>query len=186
MIPIRIVLALVSFAASLAAQTVLVKPYVQSTDDGTGGARDTKLLVWFTDQVPGEFTVEFGAGDAARSKVSPSRIAINLDAAPSGFSVGFFSEPFRGMKLFKYTATLANLPLDGRVNYRVKLRDTVIRENSFPTRKSAAGTLRFTVAGDMADGLPDQRRISYEIWKTKPDLMLVVDRKSTRLNSSHT
>ncbi|GDY22142.1 hypothetical protein LBMAG56_34890 [Verrucomicrobiota bacterium] len=155
------------------AQTVLVKPYVQPADDGTAGPTDQKQLVWFTDQVPGEFAVEYRTGTtAAMSRATPTRAALAIaEPPPSQF---FFREPPTGHKLFKYTAALTNLALDSRVSYRVTLRGETIRTNSFATRKSPARPLRFTVAGDMADGQPDQRKIACEIAKAQPDLMLVV------------
>lgn len=75
------------------AQTVLVKPYVQPADDGTAGPTDQKQLVWFTDQVPGEFAVEYRTGTtAAMSRATPTRAALAI-AEPPPSQFFFASRP---------------------------------------------------------------------------------------------
>ena len=166
------VLVLLSFGFTARGQTVLIKPYVQPGDDGTTATHDQKLLVWFTDQVPGDFAVEYRSGTAKPARATPARGEINLAAPPP--SLYFFRDQPVAHKLFKYTATLPNLPLDARVEYRVTLRGDTVRQASFATRKSPTGSLRFTLAGDMADGFPDARKIAYQISRVQPDIMLVV------------
>ena len=153
-------------------QTVLVKPYVQPGDNPGIGPQDEKRLVWFTDQVPGEFTVDYGPAGTRPNRINPVRTSISL-AAPQASPYFFRDQPV-ARKLFKYTATLTNLPLDARIEYRVSLRDQTIRTANFPSRKSPGGSLRVTLAGDMADGFPDQRKIAFAISRLKPDLMIVL------------
>ena len=66
------VLVLLSFGFTARGQTVLIKPYVQPGDDGTTATHDQKLLVWFTDQVPGDFAVEYRSGTAKPARATPA------------------------------------------------------------------------------------------------------------------
>ena len=148
-----------ALAASLPAQTVLVKPYVQPSENTAPGNLDTKLLVWITDQRPGAFTVDYGLTAALGSTARVARVTLNISPQ---------------QQYYKYIATLPNLPLDAQVHYRVRLRSVPVRESSFATRKGPASPLRFVVVGDTADGLPESRKVAYQIARTKPEQMLIV------------
>lgn len=53
------VAALILCADPAATQTIHVLPYVQPGDGSKLGSADTKVICWVTDQVPGEFLVEY-------------------------------------------------------------------------------------------------------------------------------
>jgi hypothetical protein len=62
------------------APTVLVLPYVQPGDGATLTGSDVKVICWMTDQVLGEFVVEFAAsGGPARTAV-PTRTKLDFPA----------------------------------------------------------------------------------------------------------
>src|ERR1051325_2650379 len=60
----------------LSAQQILVKPYVQPGYDKSVPDLDQKLIVWFTDQTPGDFEVQFGAGGTNLASVKAQRQAL--------------------------------------------------------------------------------------------------------------
>jgi hypothetical protein len=68
-----------AFFPSLAhAQSVVVMPYVQSGHKDTTNGSDSKTLHWFTDQTPGEFTLEFQLPNGPWRNVAPARIALDF------------------------------------------------------------------------------------------------------------
>ena len=150
---------LVALAGSLSAQNVVIKPYVQPTESVATSEKDAKLITWVTDQKPGEFTVQFGATPSLGSSVRPERVTLNIST---------------NHRYFKYIATLADLPLDATIHYRVQLAGKTVRESSFATRKGAASPLRFVVVGDTADGKAGSRKIAFQMDRAKPDFMLIV------------
>ncbi len=146
-------------AVSLHAQTVLVKPYVQPGPGSTLTGQDAKVLLWMTDQKPGEFAVEFGATKNFGQTAAPERTPLDLNT---------------NQHYFRYTAALGNLPFDSEIFYRVKLGKKVVRESSFRTRATAEKPVRFIVVGDAGAGTKEQRKLAFEMAKTKPDSLFIV------------
>ena len=68
------------FPLSALAQSVVVMPYVQSGHNNTTISSDSKILHWFTDQTPGEFTVEFQLPNGPWHNVTPAHIALDFPA----------------------------------------------------------------------------------------------------------
>ena len=151
--------AALAFCAALSAQTILVKPYVQSGRQPMSGAADSKVITWLTDTQPGRFEVDFGIttnfGRLTRPVVTP------LDFGKEG-------------RYLKYTAYLVRLPLDGQFHYRVRLENEIIRAGTVVTRKSATNTVEFVVVGDTGDGKADERKIAYQIGRAAPEFAVIV------------
>ena len=180
-------LLLLVLASSASAQTVLVKPYVQPGDSSTDKS-DSKRLCWLTDQLPGEFVVEYEYAGGKSANVKPERIALDFDklidpkkAVPKETNdpadppekVG--SLPLeKEQHFYRYIATLANLPIDATVSYRVKLAGKVIREASFRTVASREKPIRFAVVGDLANGKEPQKTVAYRIGEEKPEFLLAL------------
>jgi hypothetical protein len=61
---------------ALQAQTIVVQPYVQAGDQNASS--DTKRILWFTDQKPGDFKVEFHVPGGKAQTVTPTRLAIDF------------------------------------------------------------------------------------------------------------
>ena len=156
---LRPLLCALALASLLPAQTVLVQPYVQPAESTATGERDTKLIVWFTDQRPAAFIVDYGTNANFGSTAQVARVTLNVTPE---------------QRFFKYIATLPDLPLDSEAHYRVRIRGGLIRAGSFSTRKSPASPLRFVVVGDAADGSTNSQQIAYQIGRTKPDSMVIV------------
>jgi predicted phosphodiesterase len=146
-------------SASLSAQTLVVKPYVQPGHGSTLDGLDSKVVSWLTDQKPGAFTVEFGTARKFDRKAEPVRTS--LDTATN-------------QHFFRYIAPLADLPWDSDVQYRVKLGRRVVREAVFRTRSSPGNPVRFIVVGDTAAGTKEQRVLAYQMAQAKADSMLIV------------
>ncbi|MEY2881637.1 MAG: hypothetical protein RLZZ15_4017 [Verrucomicrobiota bacterium] len=163
---------LVAVSLPLAAQQLLVPPYVQPGELATLDARDEKIIAWLTDQTPGDFTVEF----SVTSLTAPS----SDSAAASAASSSRTATPTRTVldlsatqHFYKYAAPLRDLPFDATVTYRVKLAGRVLHEAAFATRKSRAQPVRFAVTGDAAAGRPDARKIADAIAAARPDHLLI-------------
>lgn len=164
------------FAASLPAQNVLVKPYVQPGNGSSLKGSDVKVIAWLTDQVPGDFTVEFGPKGARMRAMKPARVA--LDFKPSVVPITDPPKPTpppeKPQRYFNYIATLSGLPFDSEIAYRVKLGDKLVREGVFRTRATARRPVRFVMVGDLADGHPSQKVIANQISLVKPDFLVAL------------
>jgi acid phosphatase type 7 len=185
-------------ALPLAAQTVLVKPYVQPGDGrGLNGA-DVKVLTWLTDQIPAEFTVEFGVKGQSMQAANAERLQLDFDPAkppkatptpkPAKTEPATSLEevkeeaikqaappiPEKAQHYFKYSATLSNLPFDSDISYRVSMSGRLVREGEFRTRATADKSFRCVLVGDIANGSPEQNGIAWQIWQQKPQFMVAL------------
>jgi acid phosphatase type 7 len=202
-LPVRVtvlaaVVALAAFQAPAArAQTVLVQPYVQPGDGRTLTGTDVKVIRWFTDQMPGEFVVEYSTPGGKVHTVRPTRFALDFplykpepkkkeavkDAKERVKKAKKSDEerdpraplpPETEQHYFRYTANLDGLPFNSDVTYRVKLGDRVVREATFRTRATADKSVRCVLVGDMAQGREVQKPVAYEISKQKPDFLVAL------------
>jgi len=173
-------------SAAVQAQVILVKPYIQPGDGGSLGAKDAKVVMWLTDQVPGDFAVEYGPPGGGVTAAKVTRIALDFKPAeadakgvvPPNLANLPKSEtppqPAVAQHYFRYSASLENLALDSHVQYRVKLKGAVVREAEFRTRASGTKPIRFIMVGDLADGKPFQNEVAFRISKTDPDFMVLL------------
>jgi hypothetical protein len=92
-------LAAVGFLSSAApAPEIVVQPYVQPSDSRDLPARDVKIIRWFTDQTPGDFTVEFQVHGGAVRSASVERIALDFPALPMKAKEKLEKKPADGVK----------------------------------------------------------------------------------------
>ncbi len=148
-----------AFCVALSAQTILVKPYVQSGHQPISGAADSKVITWLTDTQPGRFEVDFGATTNFGRLTQPIVTALNFGKEGS---------------YLKYTAYIGRLPLDGQFHYRVRLENEVLRAGTVVTRKSATNAVEFVVVGDTGDGKADERKIAFQIGRAAPEFAVIV------------
>ena len=174
-----------AFAARLSAQTILVQPYVQPGNGSALTGADVKTVMWLTDQTPGDFTVEFGEKGQPVRTAKPERVQLDFAPAkpkPQAKPAADTKEPDESAVMipevaqhyFKYTATLAGLPFDSTISYRVKLGAKVVREAAFPTRATAAKPIRFVMVGDLANGKPQQNAVAFQISRAQPQFLVVL------------
>ena len=170
-------------AQNAPAQSVLVQPYVQPGDRSTLGGTDAMAVLWVTDQVPGDFTVEFGPTNGPLRSAKASRVQFDF-APPKPKAEPPPPTPPReatkgpaangGQHFFRYTAPLNDLPFDSQVLYRVKLGARVVREASFATRASTGKTIRFVTVGDLASGQAAQNAVAYQISRVQPQFVVLL------------
>lgn len=175
-------LATLLFLPVLRAQSVLVRPYVQPGDNSKHPGTDSKKILWLTDQVPGEYSVEFNSENVATHTVVPQRVKLDFGPSkakhkPSKSEPGEEAVPEgveREQHYFKYVATLDGLPLDGAVTYRVKLGIREIGSGVFRTTASAAKPIRFVMVGDLANGQANQDAVAAQILRVKPAFVVAL------------
>jgi predicted phosphodiesterase len=188
---------LLACAPGVLGQQVVVKPYIQPSYNKAFADLDEKLVVWFTDQTAGDFEVEYGVKGEAFKTVKPQRQPLFFAPAPAGAKLtrvdrklaadegdgltetNLVEEPIplipeRDQYYFKYVAPLEKLPLDNDIQYRVKLRNQVVREGVFPSRASAEKSIRFVMVGDLANGKESQNEIAYQISLAKPRFLITL------------
>src|SRR5437868_10073834 len=179
----------------LCAQQVVVSPYVQPGYDKSAPDRDQKLIVWFTDQTPGEYEVQFNSPGVPSTSLKPQRQALYFAPAKPGAksakkekaALSNDSEgppetevaeepvpliPERDQYYFKYVTILTNLPLDTEIQYRVALGGKVIREAKFLTRSSPEKSIRFIMVGDLANGKESQNAIAFQMSQARPQFLV--------------
>jgi predicted phosphodiesterase len=179
-------------------QTVLIKPYVQPGDGSTLSGSDVKVISWFTDPTPGEFTIEYMLpGEKSAHTAAIARMALDFEASKTKEKKAATPDPKEPatsldelkekedkesypaiaegpQHLLKYTAVLANLPFDREVSYLVKLKNAVVREGKFKTRASSSQAVRAVLVGDIANGQPQQKGIAWQIAQQKPELIVAL------------
>lgn len=169
-------------AASLGAQTILVQPHVQPGDGSTLGTTDVKVVAWMTDQPPGEFVVGFDWAGQPEQTVQPRPTVLNVTPGPQSESSGPDADrappptalsPTPAQQYLTYAATLTGLPFNAEIHYRVKLKDQMIREGTFRTRKTPDQPLHFVVVGDLADDRPPHREVAAQMARAQPEFLIV-------------
>ncbi len=193
----RLILPLSALVITAHAQTVVVKPYVQPGDGASLTGADSKVLIWLTDQKPGEFTVEFGTVGKPMQQAKITRLALDFEppkpkpaapkkapepakkpAPPAAAETEHKDPPLVIREVpqhyLRYRAELTGLPFDSEISYRVKLGASVVREGSFKTRATAAKPVRFVAVGDMASAKPEQNTIAFRIAQQKPEFLIAL------------
>lgn len=185
-------------------QSVVVMPYVQPGDARSSSASDSKVLHWFTEQKPADYTVEYRVPEGKWRTAKVARIALDFaelkvperkpkedkpaktakDKADKDKDTDDDPDrkkepkvplpPEKEQHFFKYTAVLSDLPLSSEITYRVKQGDRVIREAAFRSRATPDQSVRCVLVGDMAQGRPYQHGVAYRIAQQKPDFLVAL------------
>ncbi|HSI68829.1 MAG TPA: metallophosphoesterase family protein, partial [Gillisia sp.] len=139
------------------AQEILVSPYLQP-GNAPGLNKEEKVIIWQTDDLPGNFKVEYAEGISFRKtkKAKISSVDLNL-----------FDKPSR-----LYRATLKGLKFDRSYTYRVTLGDSILAEHKFKTRTKKPQT-RFAVFGDIGAGNNEQAAIAFQVSLQDPQFALI-------------
>lgn len=202
--PVKKLLALICLAIlpSLAfGQTVVVMPYVQPGDPRSKSDTDSKVLHWFTEQQPADYTVEYRVPGGKWLAARATRIALDFaelkvpekeekpaktdkDKADKDKEEADDPDrkkepkvplpPEKEQHYYKYTAALCDLPLSADIGYRVKQGERIIREAAFRTRARIDQPVRCVLVGDMAQGRPYQHPVAYRIALQKPDFLVAL------------
>jgi hypothetical protein len=189
--------------AAQPAPAVLVLPYVQPGDGATLTGSDVKVICWMTDQVPGDFVVEFAANGGPVRTAVPTRTTLDFPAykpppvevaPPPRPVIGKTAKPAdppketakeekepktpqvpeREQHYFQYAATLDGLPFNADLTYRVKLNGKLVREATTRTRATADRSVRFCLVGDLAQGRSYQKAIAHRIAGEKPEFLVAL------------
>jgi hypothetical protein len=175
-------------------QTVVVMPYVQPGAARPGSDKDSKVLHWFTEQKPADYTVEYRVPGGKWLAAKAARIALDFaelkvpekadkeeadkdkeKADPDRKKEPKVPQPpEKEQHFYKYTAALSDLPLSTEITYRVKQGDRLIREVAFRTRAGLDQSVRCVLIGDMAQGRPYQHGVAYSIAQQKPDFLVAL------------
>jgi predicted phosphodiesterase len=153
---IKLVLLTLCFLPALA-QQVLVPPYLQP-GNASSLANEQKVIIWQTDSVAGNFTVECTpTGKSSKPiKVKPTVTKLNL----------------LNKTTLLYRVNLTGLKTDQTYRYKVLVNGNVIDENQFETRTKKPAT-RFAAFGDCGAGTPQQAEIAFQVYQQKPQFVLV-------------
>jgi len=162
-------LTILLLSPALSAQTLVVRPYVQPGTNATLAQPESKRILWLTDQVPGEFSVEVTGENLPARIVAPERVKLDF-APPKAAGKPTESE----QHYFKYTATIDRLPFDQAITYRVKMAGKEIGSGTFRTTASAGKPIRFVMVGDLANGDAAQDAVAVQIAKVEPAFVVAL------------
>jgi acid phosphatase type 7 len=149
-----------------AADPVVIKPYIQPGPDAVATAKDSVIVSWMADTnaAVSDFRVEYTHEAAANPvSVTPEYHSIRITGTNAH------------MHYHLYRALLPDLPIDGRVRYKVSLGNQVVREREFSTRRSPGKPFSFVVVGDK--GYKDSKGaipIAYQIHQARADMGVIV------------
>lgn len=138
-------------------QQILVPPYLQP-GNASGLNEEEKVIIWQTNDIPGDFRVEFSEGNsfAKARKAKISSVHLDFPGAPSTL----------------YRARLKDLKFDSSYTYRVLLNDSIFSEHKFNTRTKEPKT-RFAVFADVGAGTAAQAAIAYHVSLQEPQFVLM-------------
>ena len=142
----------------LQAQEVLVKPYLQPGNVSTL-AKEEKILIWQTDSVPANYTVQASLQNFTSSgkiiKAKASNVELKL----------------KGKTTLLYRAVLKGLSFDTVYYYNVMMNEKIIAHDTFRTRTKKPFT-RFVALGDFGAGTAQQAAIASLIAQKKPQFLV--------------
>lgn len=153
---IKLVLFCLSIQASLG-QTLLVPPYLQPGNAPTL-AKESKVLLWQTDSIPGKYQVEYSLRTPGSKLASGKITQVTLK--------------LKNKTTLLYRANLTGLKFDSEYSYRVLLNGTPLANGTFITRTKKNET-KFIVFGDCGAGTPQQAEIAYQVYQQKPQFVLI-------------
>ncbi len=136
-------------------------PYLQpgSGSSALSDGHESIVIAWQTNSVPAKFTLDYGAGSLTQS----------AEIAKSERMSGDHEDNSNHRN---YAATLANLRLNKRYQYRVRMNDEVLMEGYFTTRKPRGVRSRFVAFGDNSYGDISDRAIAYQTYRARPDFVM--------------
>jgi acid phosphatase type 7 len=149
---------LLAAAQILQAQELLVKPYLQPGNASTL-AREEKVLIWQTDSVPANYSVQASlqnfTGSGKIIKAKASNVELKL----------------KGKTTLLYRAVLKGLSFDTVYYYKVMVNEKIISHDTFRTRTKKPFT-RFVALGDFGAGTAQEAAIASLIAKQKPQFLI--------------
>ena len=137
------------------AQRILVNPYIQP-GNAPGLDYEEKVLIWQTDSIPSQFTVEYGksSGEFTAAKVQSTNLYVG------------------NRHFILYKAILPSLEFDETYHYRVSTTSQSITKGEFKTRSKKSSS-RFVVFGDCGAGSPGEAAVAYQVYSAKPEFVLI-------------
>ncbi|MGE0262757.1 MAG: metallophosphoesterase [Candidatus Obscuribacterales bacterium] len=132
----------------------VVNPYIQLGNNPSLMARERLDLVWFSLDPDGPWQVRYN-----KKAIEPRETR----------RVGMIA----GRPFFKHVATLDGLPPGKQVVYEVARKGRTVYSGSTTARKSRGQDFSFAVFGDTGAGSFGQRKVAFQCFQKKPDLLVI-------------
>src|SRR5688500_11436550 len=114
---IQLCLLIILLSGKCLSQQIQVAPYIQPGNAPTL-SREEKVVIWQTDSIAGNFTVDYGTNKNYNQSAS----------------IKFTQLDFRNTHPILYRAILPDLEFDKKYYYRVKLQGKIVAQATFNTR----------------------------------------------------
>ena len=138
----------------------IVKPYLQLGLEAKSDA-SAATVVWFTSNDSHKWSASVKSGKATEYRLADSLLE-RLIALPG------FSSPIK-----KYTVRLKKLTPGETFSYQIRQDETLVFEATATARKSAEQPFKVAIFGDCGENTYGQREIANEVFKAKPDFVLI-------------
>lgn len=136
-------------------------PYIQPGPAGSKltEGKESIVVAWQTNYLPAQYTLVYGLTSLDQQATIASHERISGDV-----------EDMRSHR--NYGASLTNLRLNTRYQYRLKMNGETLMEGNFTTRKQRGAGVRFAAFGDNSYGEPSERAVAYQAYRARPDFIL--------------
>lgn len=136
-------------------------PYLQpgTTASKLVPGKESIVIAWQTDGTPADFTLDYGPGLSQKATILTTERLIPRHPIPQE-------------RVLNHVATLTDLELNRRYQYRVRMNGATLLEGYFTTRKPRGVKTRFVAFGDNSCGAISDHAIAYETYRARPDFVM--------------
>ena len=151
-------------ASSVPASAVrfAVKPYLQLGNNSRVANPEGEQIRWLTPDRDAKWKVQLKEKDQVKWRDATAGVTIR--SLPWSLS----------QPMYLMSCDLKGLLPGQEFEYRVLSHDTCVFSSSAKTRPSPAQPYQFAVVGDMGAGTAGEKKVAYECFRTRPDLLLLV------------
>jgi hypothetical protein len=136
-------------------------PYLQP---GTGSGKlapgkESIVIAWQTNGTHADFTLDYGPGLSRKATITTAERLSPRRPVPQE-------------RVVNHVASLTDLELNHRYQYRVRMNGSTLVEGYFTTRKPRGVKTRFVAFGDNSCGAISDHAIAYEAYRARPDFVM--------------
>jgi 3',5'-cyclic AMP phosphodiesterase CpdA len=153
----------------------IVKPYLQLGLEGKSDAT-AATVVWFTSNDTHKWSVLVQAGNSSRKAgkaAKASKATIEREHPADSILERLVALPGFSSPIKKYTARLKKLTPGEPFSYKIKRDDSLVFSATATARKTAAQPFKVAIFGDCGENSNGQKEIAAEVFKAKPDFVLI-------------
>lgn len=156
----------------------IVKPYLQLGLEEKSDA-STATVVWFTSNDTHKWSVlvqavnSSGKAGKAAKAAKTAKTTIESERPADSILERLVALPGFSSPIKKYTARLKKLTPGEPFSYKIKRDDSLVFSATATAKKTAAQPFKVAIFGDCGENSIGQKEIAAEVFKAKPDFILI-------------